>query len=187
VVRRRHDGQRHCDRQRDRHDAQREARHGREEHDADQEVPAGVEARKCGVLVRQARGLERTIGVRALCHRVDEAGAEQARRSDGKEGEEEEADQAGGDHRVSEEVIVLPSTDVEPGGGAEDHGPVAPDVDPVGDVDENVAAQRHRLEASFPPDSERVFERDHSPRIRERGVRASRGEVAHAEIHDDRE
>jgi hypothetical protein len=186
VVRRGHDRERHRDRQRDGHDPKREGRHSREEHDADEHVPAGVKARKCGVLVRQARRLERAVGVGALRHRVDEPDVEQARRRDGKEGEEEEADQAGGDHRVAEEVVLPPPVDVEPGRGAEDDGPVTPDVDPVRDVDEDVAAERRRLDGTFPADSERVFERDHAPRVRERGVGASRREIAHGEVDDDR-
>ena len=186
MVRRGDDRERHRNRQRDGHEAQREARHGHQEHDPDEEVPAGVQARQRRVLIRQARRLERAVGVGALRDRVDQPDVEQPRRRDGEQRKEEEADQAGGDHRVAQEVVVPAPVEVETGRDAEDDWPVAPDIDPVGDVHERVAAERHRLHAILPGDPERVLEGDQTARVGERCVGAPRREVAHAEIDEDR-
>lgn len=139
------------------------------------------------VLVREPGRLERAVRVGALRDRVDEPDVEQARRRDGEEREEEEADQAGGDHRVAEEVVVPAPVEVQPGRNAEDHGPVAPDVDPVRDVDENVAAERHGLQRVLPAEPERILERDEAACVGERGLGAPRREVAHAEVDEDRD
>jgi hypothetical protein len=187
VVRRRHDRERHRNRKREGRHTHREACHRRHEHDPDEQVPAGVQARERRVLVREARRLQRSVGVGALRDRVDEPDVEQARRRDGEEREKEEADQAGGDHRVAEEVVAPASVEVETRRHAEDHRPVAPDVDPVGGVHEQVAAERDRLECVLPADPERVLERDQVTRVRERRVRVPGGQVAHAEVDEDRE
>ena len=186
MVRRADDGERHRDRQRNGEKPQREARHRHQQDDSDEDVPADVQAGERRVLVREPGRLERAVRVGALRDRVDKPDVEQARRRDGEEREEEKADQAGGDHRVAEEVVVPAPVEVQPGRNAEDHGPVAPDVDPVRDVDEDVAAERHGLQRVFPADPERILERDQAACVGERGLRAAGREVAHAEVDDDR-
>ena len=131
VVRARDDGERHDRRHRDGERADSAVRRRLEEHDPEEQVPAGVQARKRGVLVRQGRRLEGAIPVRVLGHRVHDAGVGHPRGRHRDTREEEEADEPGDEHRIAEQDVPVVTPDVErdPAGG--DHGPVAVHVHPV--------------------------------------------------------
>ena len=61
---------------------------------------------------------------------IDQAEFEHLRRRDGEKREEEEVDRSGM-RAVAKELIAVASVEEENDRGAEDHGPVTPDAEPV--------------------------------------------------------
>jgi hypothetical protein len=103
-----------------------------EENDPDKQVPAEVQARHCRVLVREPRRLERPVRVRPAGDRVHQAGIDKPRRSGREQCEEEKTDQTRDDHRVSKQPIAIAPNGEQRDRDHRDHGPVPPDVHPVG-------------------------------------------------------
>jgi hypothetical protein len=187
VVGRDDDRDRHRERRDDGDDTRRQPRRGGKEHDPDEQVPAHVQAREGRVLVRQPRRLQRAVGVRLLGDGVDELERQQPRRGDGEEREEEEAERARHEERVAEQHVPPPVAEVEDDGGRQDHRPVAPDVDPVGERHQHVAAGERRLERLLSSDADRPLEVEQPLGVGERRLGAARRQVADAEVQEDRE
>jgi hypothetical protein len=187
VVGRDDDRERHRERRHDGEDARREPRRGREDDDPDEEVPAHVQAREGRVLVRQPRRLQRAVGVRLLGDGVDELQRQQPGRGDREEREEEEAERARHEERVAEQHVPPAVAEVEDDGSRQDHGPVPPDVDPVGERHQPVAARDHRLQRLLPREADRPLEVEQPLGVGERDLGAARGQVADAEVEEDRE
>jgi hypothetical protein len=187
VVRGRDDGERHRQRRGDGERARGEARRRREHDDPDEQVPAHVQARERRVLVGQPRRLERPVCVRLLGDGVYQPEGEQARRRDREEREEEEPERAGHEEGVAEQHVPLPVAHVENGGRGQDHRPVTPDVHPVGEGHERVAAGDRSLEGSLAGEAERPLDVQEPLRVGEGDVGASGRGVADAEVEEDRE
>jgi hypothetical protein len=68
----------------------------------------------------------------------------------------------------------------------EDHGPVAPDVDPVGERDQPVSARDRSLDAVLPVDVEPTLEVDDAVSVRERFGRRPGSDIADGEVGKDR-
>ena len=154
--------------------------------DADDDVPAEVQAGEGRVLVRQPWRLERAICVRLLGDGVHQAEIEHPRWRHGEEGEEEEPDRAGDDESVAEELVAVAPVEEENDRGAEDHGPVTPDVDPVREHDQDVVSRDRRLKLVLPVDVPPVLDVDDPLSIRKRDLRASCREVADEEVGEYR-
>ena len=154
---------------------------------ADEHVPAEVQARKRRVLVGQSRRLKRAVRVRAESDRVDERGVREPGRRDGEEGEEDEPDPARDEHRVAKQAVAVPAPVVEDHSDRDDHRPVAPDVDPVDDVDDQVAVDDEVLKRSLPVEAGRVFEAHDAVGVLMGRGRAARGEVSDAEVGEGRQ
>ena len=133
-----------------------------------------MQARERGVLVREAGRLQRPVGIRALSDGVDEADVEQSRRRHGEQREERESDQPRSEHRVPQEVVVAAAVDVERHRDAQDHGPVAPDVHPVGGGHDGVAPEPRALQPLFPVDPEPSLEGEEAGRRSRRRHRCFR-------------
>jgi hypothetical protein len=182
MVRRRNDGECHGSRHqygKGPHD-QRSRR--AEENDPDEQVPAEVQARYCRVLVREPRRLERPVRVRPAGDRVHQAGIDKPRRRSREEGEEEKADQARDDHRVAKQPIALPPNGEQRDGNDRDERPVAPDVHPVGEIDESSAPQDNRLEAVFPAEPHVLLEPRQTSAVLDRSCGAPFGQLAHSDV-----
>jgi hypothetical protein len=105
-----------------------------------------MEARERGVLVGQPRWLQGAVGVRMQGHRVQQRGIRKPRRGHRQQREEEEADRPGDEDRVAEQQEAVVPLSVEEDRGGDDHRPVAPDVDPVGEGDDEIMIEEGVLE-----------------------------------------
>ena len=124
--------------------------------DADEQVPAEVQARHRGVDVGQRGRLQGPVRRRVLRHRVEQAGVQQPRWGHGQEARRSPARwrprrrrrRAGADRprgcRLNSQIAVT-----------RDHGPVAPDVDPVRKVEQPAVAGASRPAARPPSDRPR--------------------------------
>jgi hypothetical protein len=187
VVRGRNDGEGHRRWHCDREDPNSPAGRRLEEHDADEQVPACVQARQRRVLVRERWGLQRPVPARVTRDRVDEAGLGEPWWRNGQKCKEREADQAGDDHRVTKDEVLLAPPHVQHDEADRDHRPMPVDVDPVGDRDEAVVGDEHTLELSLPGDSEGALDPEHGVCVGERAIDALLGQAAHTEVHEQRE
>ena len=140
-----HDGEPHGEGRCDREQAYGEVCRGRQEDDADDDVPAEMQAGEGRVLVRQPWRLERAIRVRLLGDGVDQSEFEHPRWRHGEKRKEDESDRSRDDEGVAEQVVAVAAAEEENNRGAEDHGPVTPDVDPVGEHDQEVVVRDRRL------------------------------------------
>jgi hypothetical protein len=156
-----------------------------EEDDPDGEVPPDMQARKCGVLVREAGRLKRAVGVRLIRDGVGEANVEQSRRCNRHEREEEEADSARDEERITQEVVAITSPDVQRDRRGKDHGPMAPDVDPVRERDQSGSAGDRSLDAVLPIDVQPSLEVDDMFAVREGLGRSPGRDVADREVGED--
>lgn len=145
-----------------------------------------MQARERRVLVREAGRLQRPVGIRALSDGVDEADVEQSRRRHGEQREERESDQPRSEHRVPQEVVVAATVDVERHRDAQDHGPVAPDVHPVGGGHDGVAPEPRALQPLLPVDPEPSLEGEEQVGVPEGGIGASGSQVPDAEVEEHR-
>jgi hypothetical protein len=162
--------------------AEDELRRDAEHDDADEQVPAEVEARQCGVLVRQGRRLERTVRPRPLDHGVGEAGADQARRGDGEQREEGEPDRGRDQNRVPEQAVRGTPRLVEHHRGRGNHRPVAVDVDPVREGDERVVRKDRVLQTVLPVEGEAPLEPKNRLAVLDRRAGAPLGDGADANV-----
>ena len=183
MVRRRNDGECHGSRHQygKRPHDQRSRR--AEENDADEQVPAEVQARHCRVLVREPRRLERPVRVRPAGDRVHQAGIDKPRRRSREEGEEEKADQARDDHGVAKQPIALSPNGEQRDRDGRDYRPVAPDVHPVGEIDESSTPQDNGLEAVFPTEPHVLLEPRQTCAVLDRSRGAPFGQLAHSAVN----
>jgi hypothetical protein len=186
VVRGRDDRERHRHRHGNGERANADPSGGLEEDDPEEEVPAEVEARQRRVLVRQRRRLKRTVAVRVLGHCVHDSWLDESRWGDRNDGEEDESDQAGDDHRVTQKAIPVPPVHVEEDGADGDNRPVPVDVDPVRERDRGLVAENRPLDGELPRDPELALEPQERIRVGERSVDPPLGEPAHQEVDEDR-
>jgi hypothetical protein len=157
-----------------------------EQDDSNREVPPDVETREGGVLIRESGRLERAVGLRLIRHGVDQAKLEQPRRGNRHEREEEEPNSARDEERIAQQVVAIRAPDIKDDRSREDHRPVAPDVDPVGEHDQAVAADDRCLDRVFPGDTERALQIHHALAVRKRLARSPGREVADGEVREDR-
>jgi hypothetical protein len=186
VVGGRDDGEPHRERRDDREHPDGEMCGRQQEDDADDEVPPEVQARERRVLIREAGRLQGAVRARFVRDRVHESEPEQSWWSDGKEGEKEEADPARDEECIAQEVVAIAAIDVEGGRDAEDHGPVAPDVDPVREHHGDVAADDRPLDRLLPGEVERLLEVDDSPGVVEGLAHTSDRLVPDPEVREHR-
>jgi hypothetical protein len=141
-----------------------------------------VQARHCRVLVREPRRLERPVRVRPAGDRVHQAGIDKPRRRSREEGEEEKACQARDDHGVAKQPVALPPYGEQGDGNDRDERPVAPDVHPVGEIDESSTPQDNGLEAVFPAEPHVFLESRQTSAVLYRGRGAPHGQHAHSAV-----
>lgn len=157
-----------------------------EQADPEQQVPARVQARERRELVGQARRLERAVRVGALRHGVDQAEPDEPRRCKREQAEEQEADAAGDEHCSAEPAVDVAADDEEDRRGGEDHRPVTPDVDPVGEVDEPFVPRDRALQRALPVDPERPLGVDQPVGVHVCGRCVAGGHVADREVREHR-
>jgi hypothetical protein len=186
MVRSREDGEGHRKRRQDRDRSNCKVGSRHEQDDSNREVPSDVEAREGGVLIREARRLERAVGIRLIRHGVDQAKLEQPRRRDRHQREEEEANSARDEERIAQQVVAIRAPDIEDDRSREDHRPMAPDVDPVGERDQEIGADHGCLDGVFPGDTERVLQIHHALAVRERLAWRTGRDVTDSEVREDR-
>lgn len=114
-----------------------------------------------GVLVHQRRRLQHPVGVGVLGDRIGHPHTEEARRGDRVRGEDHQPDGARDEHGVAQREIVHSTGAVQPDQGDGDHRPVTPDVHPVGQRDQPLAAQDQSLRPRFDVDPQASLERQH--------------------------
>jgi hypothetical protein len=182
VVRRRDDRDRHGERREHGERPNGEVGRRAEEDDSDQDVPAGVQARESRVLVRKARRLQCAVRAGLVGDGVEKPEVEQTRRRDREEREEEEADRTGDEHRVAKQPVAVAPEQEEGDAGREDHRPVTPDVDPVRERDQRLAARDGRLDALFLEEPECPLQAHDPVGVLERRPRAARRHVANCEV-----
>ena len=182
MVRRRNDGECHGGRHHDGKRSHEQRSRRAEENDANEQVPAEMEARHCRVLIREPRRLERTVRVRPAGDRVHQAGVDKPRWRGRKQREEEKADQARDDHRVAKQPIALAADGEQRDRDGCDQGPVAPDVHPVGEIDEGAFANDHRLETVLPSEPEVLLESCHVRAVSDRCRSAALRQFADAAV-----
>ncbi len=172
VVGRQHRGGAHDDR----HEAPDRAQHDRagggHQGQADEQVPADVQARQRGVLVDEGRRLQDPVGARLLGDRVDEPQARQPGRRDRVGGVDAQPHQAGRHHGVAQAQEDGAVAQRQPQQHADDHRPVAPDVDPVGHRRERVDVDEERLHPGLDVEAELLLDRQQVVRVvhRDAGV-----------------
>jgi hypothetical protein len=184
VIGGRDDGEGHRDRHRYRERAKRDAGRHLEQQDADEEVPAGVKARQSCVLIRESRRLQSPVAVRVLRHGVDYRGIHEPRWCHGERREEGEADQAGDEHRVSQQPVLPSMPDVEEHPAAENDGPVSIHVDPVRRSNEEPLVQDELLEPPLPGDPERPLESQKPVGVLESTVDSALGQPSYSEVDE---
>lgn len=184
VVRGGDDREGHGDRHANRERPDGNPRRRLEEDDAEQEVPAEVQARERGVLVRERRRLQGPVAARGLRNRVHDLREHEARRRHRDNGKEDESDQPGDDHRVPQEVVLVPPVHVEKDAAGRDQRPVPVHVHPVRKRGRDVVAEGRRLDPDLPGDTERLLDPEELARIRKRLLDVPLREAAHAEVHD---
>ena len=182
MVRRRNDGECHGGRHHDGKRSHEQRSRRAEENDANEQVPAEMEARHCRVLIREPRRLERTVRVRPAGDRVHQAGVDKPRWRGRKQREEEKADQARDDHGVAKQPIALAADGEQRDRDGCDQGPVAPDVHPVGEIDEGAFANDHRLETVLPSEPEVLLESCHVRAVSDRCRSAALRQFADAAV-----
>lgn len=175
MVGGRHDGEGHRDRHGDGKRSNRDVRRHLKQDDADEEIPAGVQTRKGRVLVGERGRLHSPVAVGVLRHGVDEAGIHEPRWRDGNGREEEEADQAGDEHGVSQQPVLRPMPDVEKDPAGHDHRPVTVDIDPVGDGDKEAVVDNQPLRPALPRDPQRPLKPEQCIGVRKRAVHLTLG------------
>jgi hypothetical protein len=154
VIRRRDHGERHRQRHDDGEEAQRPVPCGTEDDDAHRQVPAGVEARHRRVLVDQVRRKDLAVARRALGDGVQQRQPGQPRRGDGEQREDQEPEQPGQQAGVAQRVVVLGAKVEQQDARDDQDGPVAIDVDRVGDRLEHIRAGHDALDRAFPGDAQ---------------------------------
>jgi hypothetical protein len=145
VIRRQHDCQSHGQGTQHRERPHPGVPRRAPDSDAGDEVPPEVQAGKRRVLVGEPRRLQCAVGLRVKRDGVRQHRVCKARRRDGEEGEEDEADRTGDQHCVAQEQIAVAAIAIEDDSDRDDHGPVAPDVNPVRDRGERVACDDRLL------------------------------------------
>ena len=153
-----------------------------EENDPDEQVPAEVQARHCRVLVREPRRLERPVRVRPAGDRVHQAGIDKPRRRSREEGEEEKADQARDDHGVAKQPIALPPNGEQRDRDGRDHRPVAPDVHPVDEINEDAPPEHDGLKAVLAGEPKVLLESCHARAVSDRCRSATLRQFADAAV-----
>jgi hypothetical protein len=187
MVGRQHDRRRHRRRSGGREESQPDVPGCAPHRDPGEEVPPEVEAREGCELVGQPRGLEGPVGLRLLRDGIRQRRVCEARRREREEREEEESDRARHEHRVAEQQVPVAPVLEEQDGDRDDHRPVAPDVDPVDEVDDEVEPDHGGLERRLPRQVDGFLEAHDAIGVRV-GLRgAADGEVADPEVDERRE
>ena len=182
VVGRRHDGEDH---RRGQHDGARPEQlvaRGLEDDDAQYEVPAGVEARHGRELVDERRREDLPVPVRVPRDGVDQRQVRQPRRRHGEQREDDEPDEPAEQAHVAQPVVVGPPVAEEEHACADEHRPVAVDVNRVGGIHEHVAADHKGLDGALPVDAEARLEPQHLSGVRHGSPRSALRQRAHAEV-----
>ena len=165
--------------------AHRERAGGRDQGEADQEVPTHVQARHGGVLVDEGGRLQHPVGTGLVGDCVDHAHVCEPGGSDRIGRVDAQAQQAGHEHRVPQPTEHRSVVHRQPDQRCDDHRPVTPDVDPVGQRGQRLLGDERGLHTPLDVEPERLLHGQDVSGMTQRGLGRAGGLSAHPEVEGD--